>query len=111
MTQIALKKYASHAIMITPECLTQVTLPKAKFMAAGTGLSEADRAPTATPIGASHIDRVDVFRYLGLLIDDTGRSSCSLLLLPEHLVLFVKLFLRTLICQLGRNVLSFNHAC
>ena len=42
-------------------------------MAVGTGLGEADKAPIT--IGASQIDHMDVFRYLGSHIDDTGRSS------------------------------------
>ena len=73
VTRPAMEIAITTLIDVTAAFGLTVSLPKTKFMAVGTGLGEADKAPIT--IGASQIDHVDVFRYLGSHIDDTGRSS------------------------------------
>ena len=54
-------------------CVYVCSFIKTKFMAVGSGLCDADTVPVV--VGASSVDHVDSFRYLGLFVHTTGRSS------------------------------------
>ena len=96
-----------------------LSFEKIKFMVVGYGVDEGDMLPLDLPGGS--IDWVSEFPYLGSLIAESGRAHEEVdrriaIVPPEHLVLYVSPFLRTLTCpsqqrDTSTEPVSYQYCC